>query len=203
MVVSRSPKRIVVCKPRALESPQQSRCASSDGHCAAKARSSWRFLICAVVGVAFASCSAASTTRPGGSSYSVGLGRLINDVNNQNHGDPYFRLAPTGTRVSMPEATAVHTVVDDCNEGKGTRVLVAGLVIGPTRSGSPVYWSVFVDPPGKHLGISGGTPANPGALNWFGGFVSVNSTQQPFCDFGHAANLPTLPVFGVHAVSTG
>jgi hypothetical protein len=28
------------------------------------------------------------------------------------------------------------------------------------------------------------------------GFVSVKTTQQPFCDFGRAADLPPLPVFG-------
>jgi hypothetical protein len=94
----------------------------------------------------------------------------------------------------MPEATAARAVISKCNEGRGTRVAVAGLVTGPVTSGSPVYWAVFVDPPGKHIAPSAEPMPKPVILNWIGGFVPVNNPQQPFCDFGHAADLPPLPV---------
>ena len=63
-------------------------------------------------------------------------------------------------------------------------------------SGSSIYWAVFVDPPGKHIAPSAEPVRKPVVLNWIGAFVSVMTTQQPFCDFGRAANLPRLPIFG-------
>jgi hypothetical protein len=52
-----------------------------------------------------------------------------------------------------------------------------------------------VDPPGKHIAPSAEPVRKPVVLNWIGAFVSVKTTQQPFCDFGRAANLPPLPTF--------
>ena len=75
-------------------------------------------------------------------------------------------------------------------------MLVAGLVTGPVTSGSSMYWAVFVDPPGKHIAPSTQPLPKPVILNWIGAFVPVKSPQQPFCDFGRAADLPPLPVFG-------
>jgi hypothetical protein len=155
----------------------------------------WLLVVWSTASVMVASCSTPSATRPERSGYSVSLSRILGDANIQNHGNPYFVLAPSGTKVSMLEKTAADAVIRECNEGAGTRVLVAGLVTGPVSFGSTVYWAIFVDPPGKHIAVSMGTPAKPAILNWMGGFVSVNSSEQPFCDFGTAANLPTLPVF--------
>jgi hypothetical protein len=144
--------------------------------------------------VAVACTSPATTAGPPG--YPVPLGRIVADANAQNDGNPSYRLAAPGTRVLMSEATAVRAVISGCNEGHGTRVLVAGLVTGPVTSGSPIYWAVFVDPPGKHIAPSSQPTGKPVILNWIGAFVSVKSAQQPFCDFGRAADLPPLPVFG-------
>jgi hypothetical protein len=110
-------------------------------------------------------------------------------------GPSLFRLAPPGTKVPMSEATAARAVISKCNEGPGTRVLVAGLVTGPVTSGSPIYWAVFVDPPGRHVAPYAEPVHKPQILNWIGAFVSVKTTQNPFCDFGRAADLPPLPVF--------
>ena len=148
----------------------------------------------AVAVIAAACTSSATTTGPSG--YSVPLGRIVADANAQNQGNPFYRLAPPGTKVPMSEATAARAVISECNEGRGTRVLVTGLVIGPVTSGSSIYWAVFVDPPGKHIAPSAEPLPKPVILNWIGGFVSVKTTQQPFCDFGRAADLPPLPVFG-------
>ena len=142
-----------------------------------------------------AACTS-STTAGGPSGYSVPLGRIVADANAQNHGDPSYRLAPPGTKVPMSEATAARAVISECNEGRGTRVLVAGLVAGPVTSGSSTYWAVFVDPPGRHIAPSAEPMSKPVILNWIGAFVPVESAQQPFCDFGRAADLPPLPVFG-------
>jgi hypothetical protein len=97
----------------------------------------------------------------------------------------------------MSEATAARVVISDCNEGRGTRVLVGGLVTGPVIDDSRLYWAVFVDPPGKHIAPSAEPVPKPAILNWIGGFVPVEAKGQPFCDFGRAANLPPLPVFDV------
>jgi len=142
-----------------------------------------------------AACTS-STTTAGPSDYPVSLGRIVADANAQNHGNPSFRLAPPGTKVPMSETAAARAVISECNEGRGTRVLVAGLVTGPVTSGSSIYWAVFVDPPGKHIATSTEPMSKPVILNWIGAFVSVESAQQPFCDFGRAADLPPLPVFG-------
>jgi hypothetical protein len=135
-----------------------------------------------------------STAKPSG--YSASLGPIVAAANAQNHGNPSFRLAPSGTKVPMSEKTAARVTISKCNESRGTRVLVAGLVTGPATSGSSIYWAVFVDPPGKHIAPSSQPLPKPVILNWIGAFVSVTSPQRPFCDFGHAANLPPLPVFG-------
>jgi hypothetical protein len=142
-----------------------------------------------------AACTS-STTTTGPSGYSVPLGRIVADANAQNQGNPSYRLAPPGTKVPMSEATAARAVISECNEGRGTRVLVAGLVTGPVTFGSSIYWAVFVDPPGKHIAPSAEPLPKPVILNWIGAFVSIKTTQQPFCDFGRAADLPPLPVFG-------
>lgn len=148
-----------------------------------------------VVGsVVVAGCGSADGTASKG--YSVLLRRIVADANVQNQDNPFYRLATPGTKVPMSEATAARAVIGECNEGRGTRVLVAGLVTGPVTSGSPIYWAVFVDPPGKHLAPSAEPLGKPVVLNWTGAFVSVKTTRQPFCDFGRAANLPPLPVFG-------
>lgn len=144
--------------------------------------------------IAAACASPAATVGPSG--YSVPLGRILAAANVQNQDNPSFRLAAPGTNVPMSEATAARAVISECNEGRGTRVLVTGLVIGPVTSGSSIYWAVFVDPPGKHIAPSAEPLPKPVILNWIGGFVSVKTTRQPFCDFGRAADLPPLPVFG-------
>jgi hypothetical protein len=148
----------------------------------------------AVALIAVACTSSTTTTEP--SVYSVPLGRIVADANAQNRGNPAYRLAPPGTKVPMSEATAARVVISECSEGRGARVLVAGLVTGPVTSGSSIYWAVFVDPPGKHIAPSSEPMSEPVILNWIGAFVSVESVQQPFCDFGRAADLPPLPVFG-------
>jgi hypothetical protein len=137
---------------------------------------------------------APSATAPG---YSVPLSRIVADANAaSNHTDPPFRLAPAGTKAPMAGSAAEHAVVSGCNEGRGTRVLGATLVTGPATAGSRLYWAVFVDPPGKHVApYAEGPPKNPTVLNWIGGFVPVKDPGEPFCDYGHAADLPPLPVF--------
>lgn len=153
-----------------------------------------------VIAFSIVALIAAACTSPaaavGPSGYSVPLGRILADANVQNQGNPSYRPAAPGTKVPMSEATAARAVISECNEGRGTRVLVSGLVIGPVTSGSSIYWAVFVDPPGKHIAPSAEPLPKPVILNWIGGFVSVKTTQQPFCDFGRAADLPPLPVFG-------
>jgi hypothetical protein len=154
----------------------------------------WHVIACSTVALVAAACASATTTaRPSG--YSVPLSRIVADANVQNQNNPSYRLAAPGTNVPMSEATAVRAVISECNEGRGTRVLVAGLVTGPLTSGSSIYWAVFVDPPGKHIAPSTQPVRRPMILNWIGAFVSVKTTQQPFCNFGRAANLPPLPVF--------
>jgi len=143
--------------------------------------------------IATACASSAAPVRP--TSYPVSLRRIVADANTQNQDNPSFRLAPPGTKVPMSETAAARAVISKCNEGRGTRVLVAGLVTGPVTSGSPIYWAVFVDPPGRHVAPSMEPVRKPEILNWIGAFVSVKTTQNPFCDFGRAANLPPLPVF--------
>jgi hypothetical protein len=145
----------------------------------------------ALIATACAS-SAAAVGTPG---YSVPLRRIVADANVQNQDNPFYGLAPPGTKVPMSEATAARAVIKECNEGRGTRVLVAGLVTGPVTSGSPIYWAVFVDPPGMHFAPTMEPVRKPEILNWIGAFVSVKTTKRPFCDFGRAGNLPPLPVF--------
>ena len=90
----------------------------------------WRAIaFCATALTAVACTSSASTVRMPG--YSGSLGRIVADANAQNQGIPTYRLAAPGTKVTMPEATAARTVISKCNEGRGTRVAVAGLVTGP------------------------------------------------------------------------
>jgi hypothetical protein len=123
-----------------------------------------------------AACTSSTTTtgRPG---YSVPLGRIVADANAQNQGNPFYRLAPPATKVPMSEATAARAVISECNEGRGTRVLVAGLVTGPVTSGSSIYWAVFVDPPGKHIAPSAEPLPKPVILNWIGGVrISKDNT---------------------------
>ena len=153
----------------------------------------WHVIAVSTVALIAAACTSSTTAGPSG--YSVALGSIVADANAQNQDNPFFRLAAPGTKVPMSEATAAHAVINECNEGRGTRVLVAGLVTGPVTSGSSIYWAVFVDPPGKHVAPSSQPLPKPVILNWIGGFVSVKSAQQPFCDFGRADDLPPLPVF--------
>lgn len=155
----------------------------------------WHVIAFFAVALIAAACTS-STTATGPSGYSVPLARIVADANAQNQGNPFYRLAPPGTKVPMSEATAARAVISECNEGRGTRVLVAGLVTGPVTSGSSIYWAVFVDPPGKHIAPSTQPLPKPVILNGIGAFVPVKSPQQPFCDFGRAADLPPLPVFG-------
>lgn len=157
----------------------------------------WRATVLTAIALITVGCGA-STMHARFSGYSVPLRRIVQDANAQNHGHPSFAPAPPGTTAAMSEATAAHTVVRTCNEGRGTRVLVTGLVTGPPTAGSSLYWAVFVDPPGKHIAPYSQLPAGgkPTILNWIGGFVPVKAGHHPFCDFGHAANLPPLPVFG-------
>ena len=154
----------------------------------------WHAIAFSTMALIAAACTSSTTTGPWG--YSVPLSRIVADANTQNQGNPFYRLAPPGTKVSMSEASAARAVISECNEGRGTRVLVAGLVTGPVTSGSSIYWAIFVDPPGKHIAPSAEPLPKPVILNWIGAFVSVKTTQQPFCDFGRAADLPPLPVFG-------
>lgn len=129
------------------------------------------------------------------SHYAVPLSRIVAGANVQNHGNPEFTVVHGQHDVGMSRSTAFRAVISGCNEGPGTRLLVEGLVSGPPRAGSRLYWAVFVDPPGKHLAPSSRPLPHPVVLNWIGGFVPVNSAQEPFCDFGHADDLPSLPVF--------
>ena len=159
----------------------------------------WHVIVFSTVALVAAACTSSTTTttataRPSG--YSVPLRRIVADANVQNQDNPSYRLAAPGTKVPMSEATAARAVISECNEGRGTRVLVAGLVTGPVTSGSSIYWAIFVDPPGKHIAPSAEQMPKPVILNWIGAFVSVMTTRQPFCDFGRAADLPPLPVFG-------
>jgi len=138
---------------------------------------------------------APSATAPG---YPVPVSRIVADANADAwmHAEPKYQLAPADTKAPMTKATAGHIVIDKCNEGRGTRVLGAELVTGPVTAGSRLYWAVFVDPPGPHIApYSQGPPKDPVILNWIGAFVPVRDPGQLFCDFGHAANLPPLPVF--------
>ena len=122
------------------------------------------------------------------------ISRIVADANAQNRGDPSYQVV--GNRpVPLSRSAALKAVIADCNEGSGTRLVVAGMVKGPENSGSPLYWAVFVDPPGKHLAPSAETPALATRLNWIGAFVPIRAPEQLFCDFGHASNLPPLPVF--------
>jgi hypothetical protein len=105
----------------------------------------WNVIAFSAVALLAAACTS-STTTDGRSGYSVPLGCIVADANAQNHGNPSYRLAPPDTNVPMSEATAARAVNSECNEGRGTRVLVAGLVTGPATSGSSIYWAVFVDP---------------------------------------------------------
>ena len=148
-----------------------------------------------LVGVALGAsgCASSGSGRP--SDHAVPLSRFVAAANAQNHGNPEFTVAGRQHDVAMSKSTAFRAVISGCNEGPGTRLLVAGLVRGPARAGSRLYWAVFVDPPGKHLAPSSRPLPHPVVLNWVGGFVSVTSTQEPFCDFGHADDLPLLPVF--------
>lgn len=154
----------------------------------------WQVVMFSAVALVAAAC-ASSAAPAGPSRYSVSLRRIVAAANTQNRGNPFYRLAPPGTKVPMSEATAARAVISKCNEGRGTRVLVAGLVTGPVTSGSPIYWAVFVDPPGRHIAPSAELARKPEILNWIGAFVSVKTMQDPFCDFGRSANLPPLPVF--------
>jgi hypothetical protein len=154
----------------------------------------WRIVACTAVALVAAACSTPSTARPLG--YSVPLSRIVSDANARSQDNPAFRLAAPGTKVSMSEATAARVVISECNEGQGTRVLVAGLVTGPVTSGSRLYWAVFVDPPGKHIAPYMESVPKPEVLDWIGAFVSVKTTRHPFCDFGRAANLPPMPITG-------
>jgi hypothetical protein len=155
----------------------------------------WHVIAFSTVALIASGCTS-STTTTGPSGYSVPLARIVADANAQNQGNPFYRLAPSGTKVPMSEGTAARAVISECHEGRGTRVLVAGLVTGPVAAGSSIYWAVFADPPGKHIAPSAEPLPKLVILNWIGAFVSVKTTQQPFCDFGRAADLPPLPVFG-------
>jgi hypothetical protein len=155
----------------------------------------WRAVAVSTVVLIAAGCaSSVPAAKPG---YSVPISRIIADANAQNRSQhAAFRLAPAGTVAPLSEAAATRVVITGCNEGRGTRVLVAGLVTGPVEAGSPLYWAVFVDPPGKHIAPYSQPVNKPAILNWIGGFVPVKQSNEPFCDFGHAADLPPLPVFG-------
>src|SRR5450432_4284516 len=106
-------------------------------------RASWNNLLvrtghviaCSTVALVAVAC-ASTTARPSG--YSVPLSRIVADANAQNQDSPSYRLAAPGTKVPMSEATAARAVISECNEGRGTRVLVAGLVTGPVTSGSSI-----------------------------------------------------------------
>jgi hypothetical protein len=127
--------------------------------------------------------------------YSVPLYKIIADANAQvNHTTPPFHLAAVEATAPLPETTAERDTVSECNEGRGTRVLGAVLVTGPVSAGSPLYWAVFVDPPGKHIAPTSQPVQHPVTLNWIGAFVPVKNAAQPFCDYGHAADLPPLPI---------
>jgi hypothetical protein len=141
----------------------------------------------------------AATGSSGGPTYSLKI--LVGDVN------AYYQTNETGTGVDfrplasrpvqLSEASAARRVIADCNEGQDARVIAAGLVSGVVNAGSPssVDWAIFVDPPGKHVAVSMGTPAKRAILNWYAGFISVEHPQENvFCTFGHAADLPPLAI---------
>lgn len=126
---------------------------------------------------------------------SVPLKRIVADANAWNHEEPSYRVAPSGTKVTMSEATAVRAVISECNEGRGTRLVTAGLVIGRVKAGSAPLLGDPRRPTGKHIAPSTESVRKSAILTWMGAFVSVKTTTQPFCDFGRAANLLPLPVF--------
>jgi hypothetical protein len=82
---------------------------------------------------------------------------------------------------------AAGVAVSACSSGQ------ASLARSPGRH---ITAAAGLDPPGKHIAPSAEPMRKPMVLNWIGAFVSVQTTRQPFCDFGRAANLPPLPVFG-------
>jgi hypothetical protein len=156
----------------------------------------WRVIAFLAVALVAAACASPGPVAraPG---YSVSLSRIVAAANTQNRNQgAIFHLAPAGTKAPLSEAEATRLVITRCNEGRGTRVLVAGLVTGSLEAGSRLYWAVFVDPPGKHIAPYSQAVSRPAILNWIGAFVPVQNTSEPFCTFGRAADLPPLPVFG-------
>ena len=154
-------------------------------------------IVLAVIGVGVGVLAA--TVSPGGPTYSLKV--LVDDVNsyyqtNETGSGVDFRLQASRA-VPLSEASAARRVIAACNEGQGTRVIAAGLVTGVVNAGSPssIAWAIFMDPPGKHIGLSAEPVRNPEVLNWYAGFVSVQDQQEPvFCTFGRAANLPPLAI---------
>jgi hypothetical protein len=103
-----------------------------------------------------------------------------------------IRLVHTHAIPDVSEQEAISLVAHSC--GSHSRILAVGLVKATWTSG--LQWAVFFDPPGKHVGISGGMiPTKGPRLNWFAAFVSARHAGRPFCTNGYYAGLPTLPIF--------
>ena len=102
-----------------------------------------------------------------------------------------IRLVKTRAIPDVSEQQAVSLVTGSC--GSHSRILAVGLVKATWASG--LQWAVFFDPPGKHVGISGGMIPTRPRLNWYAAFVSASHAGRPFCTFGYYGGLPTLPIF--------
>jgi hypothetical protein len=77
----------------------------------------WHVIAFSTVTLIAAACTS-STTTTGPSGYSVPLGRIVADANAQNQGNPFYRLAPPGTKVPMSEATAARAVISEKEKAK-------------------------------------------------------------------------------------
>ncbi len=89
---------------------------------------------------------------------------------------------------------AAQAAILACHEGAGTKTVATALV--NTSQGPNPEWAVFLNPPGRHFGVSTELVKNPVILNWYAAFVPVRGSQPIFCTFGRSARLPALPVFG-------
>ena len=96
--------------------------------------------------------------------------------------------------VPISNQQAAQAAILACHEGAGTKTVATALV--NTSQGPNPEWAVFLNPPGRHFGVSTELVKNPVILNWYAAFVPVHGTQPIFCTFGRSTRLPVLPVFG-------
>lgn len=96
--------------------------------------------------------------------------------------------------VSTTAQRASREAIVACNEGAGTKAVATALV--DTSQGPNPQWVVFLNPPGRHIGLSTGPDKNHIVLNWYAAFVPLHGSKSVFCTFGRSRRLPPLPVFG-------